>query len=424
MGRLDRSLKRRVFRRLLVQSSELAIHKGGSPAWALIRIISTQSVDLISAFGALLFRSSPGPKARALLYRSFRAKGLRPAAAATTKATIFAAPGAACDPLVSIIVPTYERADMIPELLRSVADQAYRPVEIVIVDDGSTDNTAAVIQDFVVSLARDAGLFVKYHSGARRGAPAARNKGIALASGQYLMFADSDDAFAGGGIGDLVRHLAAHPAWGYAYGKVLQADSHFVAIAGREFVGSSFRAASGADLAGYHWHTMGALYRRSCVDKVGAWNEDLSGSQDWEYQARMKMFGGGCGLVDTLVGYWRHHDLARVGTKSFRPDYVDSVMKACASILDHARHAGKCDATLEAKIARRLVVHALEWSANGRRGDRNRCLQQARNSLSSNMVLSWVVRMMTYLPQQIDVWLFAILHGAQAKRLPNLRKRS
>ena len=97
---------------------------------------------------------------------------------------------------------------------------------------------------------------------------------------------------------------------------------------------------------------MGPIYRRRCIEKVGPWNLELTGSQDLEYQARVKLFGVQGEFVDALVGYWRQHTGGRVGTRSFRPDYVRSVMKACESIHTYARQARKCDSALERRLAK------------------------------------------------------------------------
>ena len=135
------------------------------------------------------------------------------------------------------------------------------------------------------------------------------------------MFVDSDDKVAPAGVDALVRHLKTNPDLDYAYGKVQMVDAEFNPMTSDQTYGGAFQK-DGNGIFGYHWHTMGALYRRSCPARVGDWNVDLSGSQDWEYQARVKMYGGKGAFVDVLVGYWRQHQSGRVGASSFRPDYI------------------------------------------------------------------------------------------------------
>ena len=92
-------------------------------------------------------------------------------------------------PRVSVIIPAYNRADLIEETLDSVFAQTYRDYEIIVVDDGSTDDTRAVL----APLAAAGKLRYTYQENA--GLPAARNTGIRMAAGQYVAFLDSDDLF-------------------------------------------------------------------------------------------------------------------------------------------------------------------------------------------------------------------------------------
>lgn len=89
------------------------------------------------------------------------------------------------NPLVSVIIPTYNRAALLRESVESVLKQTYREIEIVVIDDGSTDDTAAVMQSY--------GSRIRYSRRPNAGVNAARNVGIKLAKGQFLAFLDSDD---------------------------------------------------------------------------------------------------------------------------------------------------------------------------------------------------------------------------------------
>lgn len=90
------------------------------------------------------------------------------------------------NPLVSIIIPTYNRAHFLKEAINSVLSQTYKNWELIIVDDGSTDNTSEVVRGF-------ADKRIVYLKQENMGAPVARNRGIKESKGEYIAFLDSDD---------------------------------------------------------------------------------------------------------------------------------------------------------------------------------------------------------------------------------------
>jgi len=93
-------------------------------------------------------------------------------------------------PNFSIIIPTYNRADLLLETIRSVQHQTFEDWECIVVDDGSTDNTKSIIEDLIK---KDSRIKYVYQENAERSA--ARNNGIRNSSGEYICFLDSDDHF-------------------------------------------------------------------------------------------------------------------------------------------------------------------------------------------------------------------------------------
>lgn len=104
-------------------------------------------------------------------------------------------------PLVSVIIPVYNGAKLIVEAIDSVLKQTYRNIEIIIIDDGSTDTTKLVIESLVTQGK------VKYFYQKNKGLPAARNTGISKSSGQYIKFLDCDDLLNPQQIQLQVEHL-------------------------------------------------------------------------------------------------------------------------------------------------------------------------------------------------------------------------
>ncbi len=107
------------------------------------------------------------------------------------------------EPLVSVILPAYNRRDMLPQAIRSVLDQSLSDLELIVVDDGSTDDTKGLAE-----LAADR---VRYSWTPHGGAAHARNVGLRSARGRYLAFLDSDDLYEPGKLAVQVEFLKSNP---------------------------------------------------------------------------------------------------------------------------------------------------------------------------------------------------------------------
>lgn len=114
------------------------------------------------------------------------------------------------DRLVSIIMPTYNRGHLIRESIISVLEQSYRGFELIIIDDGSSDNTREVVLSFDDPR-------VRYVYQDNMGRSVARNRAAAIAKGKYLAFIDSDDLFLPGKLALQVAYLDTHPGVGLVY---------------------------------------------------------------------------------------------------------------------------------------------------------------------------------------------------------------
>jgi glycosyltransferase involved in cell wall biosynthesis len=115
--------------------------------------------------------------------------------------------------LISVIIPTYNYARLLPRALDSVLSQQSADVELIVVDDGSTDNTAAVLADYTARYPQ-----LRLIQQANRGAAAARNAGVMQAHGPYALLLDADDELLPGALTALRAVLAKHPATGMILG--------------------------------------------------------------------------------------------------------------------------------------------------------------------------------------------------------------
>lgn len=176
------------------------------------------------------------------------------------------------NPLVSAIIPAHNGVKYLAEAIHSIVRQDYHPIEIIVVDDGSTDGTAAVAQGFPQ---------VIYVRQPNRGPGAARNRGIAEAKGEFLAFLDQDDLWQPGKTRAQVRYLLDHP------------KSHYVVTDHSRFLQAGVDRPSWLrqdnlerDLGGYEPGSL--MARRSVFELAGLFDESLfAGSDvDWFFRAK------------------------------------------------------------------------------------------------------------------------------------------
>lgn len=123
-------------------------------------------------------------------------------------------------PLVSCIIPVWNAEPFLHEAIESVVGQTYAEWELVLVDDGSTDASPAII-DRAVASDPDRVHVLRHPGGGRRGVTATRNLGIRNARGSYVAFLDADDIWLPSKLGDQVALLAAHPSAAMVYGRTI-----------------------------------------------------------------------------------------------------------------------------------------------------------------------------------------------------------
>jgi glycosyltransferase involved in cell wall biosynthesis len=130
-------------------------------------------------------------------------------------------------PFFSVILPTFNRAHLISEAIESVLHQSFNDWELIIIDDGSQDNTFEIIRSFVLNDER-----LRYHFAHNRGLAMARNMGIQMSRGKYITFLDSDDEYLPEHLQLRVEYLKAHPEIELLHGGVevigpnMVADKH------------------------------------------------------------------------------------------------------------------------------------------------------------------------------------------------------
>lgn len=278
-------------------------------------------------------------------------------------------------PLVTTIIPVFNRADMLREAVASVLSQTYRPIEVVIIDDGSTDDTAAVADE----LARENAGIVSVIRQDNGGPGRAREAGRRVAGGEFIQHLDSDDILLPRKFELQVSALLARPGAGAAYGwtRLRRRDGE---AEPRPWKRSGERISTmfPAMLASRWWDTPTPLYRASLIHAAGAWS-DLRVEEDWEYDCRIAARGVELAFCEEWVCEVRRHGAHLSG----RGD-VDSLRdraRAHELIFGHARTANiRSDAPEMQRFARELFLLARQCGAAGLTPESARLFALARDA--------------------------------------------
>jgi len=192
-------------------------------------------------------------------------------------------------PAVTVIIPTYNRRDILPRAVFSVVAQTFRDWELIIVDDASTDDTERVVDGF-----RDVRIrYIRHEK--NRGQSAAQNTGIAGAGGSLVSFLDSDDEwFPGKLASDVALFRFAGERIGLVYtGKMLvDGQGRIVKVRIPKVEGRVYEKLLAWDFIGT---CSRVIVRKSIVDAVGGFDEGLTNCQDWDMWIRVsKLTEVGC----------------------------------------------------------------------------------------------------------------------------------
>jgi len=234
--------------------------------------------------------------------------------------------------LVSTIIPVFNRPDMIIECVTSVLAQTHRPIEIIIIDDGSTDNTPEVLVMLI-----DEHPEVRVFTQQNQGPGVARETGRINARGEFIQYLDSDDLLLPDKFALQVAALKRAPECDVAYGKTERRLSS-APNRGRAWkkTGESHAAMFPLFLRSRWWGTSTPLYRRSCSDKVGPWLDTFN-EEDWEYDCRVASRGGRLSYVDQFVSIQREHNQHLSSGGAVEPKKLQHRCLAQAKIFRHAK---------------------------------------------------------------------------------------
>ncbi len=227
-------------------------------------------------------------------------------------------------PLVSVVIPCFNHGHFLGEAIESVRGQTHGRVETIVVDDGSTDETAAVAARYPD---------VRYVRQENQGLAAARNTGLRHAGGEYLVFLDADDRLLPDALAAGLACLDAHPSAAFTWG-------HFRYVHGDGSPSNEKPPARVADADAYcallrkNHIAMHAtvMYRRAPLEGVGGFDPRLRACEDYDVYLRIASDALICGH-DRVVAEYRKHDV----NMSHDTDLMlDTVLAVLAKQAEHA----------------------------------------------------------------------------------------
>jgi glycosyltransferase involved in cell wall biosynthesis len=178
----------------------------------------------------------------------------------------------------SVVIPTYNRANIISKALESVFAQSYTNYEIIVVDDGSTDSTQQILKQYAGS--------IKYYKQKNQGAASARNLGIEKSKGDYIAFLDSDDSWFPEKLKKVIDSIEIKPETGLFYSDFKRIDREGRLLKKencKHIVGKGYPRILFYNFIG----TSTVVVKRECFNKCGLFDEQLFRAQDWDMWIRI-----------------------------------------------------------------------------------------------------------------------------------------
>ncbi|WP_158941615.1 glycosyltransferase family A protein [Granulicella sp. S190] len=205
-------------------------------------------------------------------------------------------------PKVDVIIPAYNAAKYLPIAIESVEAQTFDDWRILLVDDGSTDNTAAVVAPYAERL----GPKLKYIHQANKGLPGARNTAIRNSSAEFLALLDADDVWFPCRLKETLKIFEAHPKAGLVYGftTLIDPEGKVTAVFDRRQKNGEGAVAPYIYMRKIDLPCPTVTFRRECVDEVGLFDETLRATEDRDLWLRIALRYE-VAVVPTLIAHYR-----------------------------------------------------------------------------------------------------------------------
>lgn len=263
--------------------------------------------------------------------------------------------------LVSIIIPTYNRANLIGETIESIFQQDYKKIEIIIIDDGSTDNTKQVVD--VYKLLAPEGISVNYVRQEKKGGSAARNLGAKYSTGEFIQFFDSDDLMYTDYISKRLNILKEKIEFNFCVCNCDFNDTSTNIKLPESRLDLKKQSLEGMLDEGLPIMTHSLIASRKVFSSLGAWNENILRGQDVEYFSRLFFQGlKGIWIPDILYMVRVHNDNL---SQKWSSEICENMIISYICIQERASEHNQKTLRLKQSISRRITALCLSGLASG-----------------------------------------------------------
>lgn len=242
-------------------------------------------------------------------------------------------------PLVSVICPSYNSKEFIGDTIESVLNQTYKNIEIIVVDDGSTDGTIDYLENFEGK--------IQLCKGSHHGACSARNIGAKIAKGRFLLFLDSDDLLKEDTIELLTKRaiqLGRGNLIGSSWKRLHQQDDTWqMAPSGLNESPPNLDFIKGW-ISGWYIPPAGILWHIADFEQTGGWDESLTANQDGDLILRALLNGLKISIVKEAEVYYRFHGANKTSISNLRSiDKLESRIKVLKKVEDQLKENGELE---------------------------------------------------------------------------------
>ena len=229
--------------------------------------------------------------------------------------------------MISVIIPVYNCEKYLDRCIESVQQQTYSDWELVLVDDGSSDNSLQIIKEYSEQDER-----IKYfHKDKSEGAGPARNKGIEESSGEYIMFIDADDYMADNMLEKLYSTITkgydvvvcGYQCYVEGIGNTDKIAVNSAVLEGKAKVRDFFARTFPEGMAGYLWNK---IYRRSLIEKNGIRFPAMKRLQDGMFNIGYFSVAESCCFIEDALYFYRENPQTDM-FKKCPPDYFDLIRR-------------------------------------------------------------------------------------------------